>query len=219
MGNLLPLSDNLYALRSKVTPMALCSLSLCLISLTALAATARADTRPVARAPASEARHVPAAVQQALADGKKASPGTGPLRPINITSERFEIMPNAERAIWTGSVVAERDDMRISCDKLTAEFGERRKIRSVLCEGNVHMVQRQSLQGPKTKSVSREAWGERAYFDNQRSLVTVTGNPEAREGENRIQGEKVLFYVEEDRVVVEKPRMVLETEAAAGGKL
>lgn len=198
--------------------MSLSPLTLCLISITALASGARDGATPQAARTDGDA--VPASTDAAaLAEGKKTSPAAAPLRPINITSERFEIMPNAERAIWTGSVVAERDDMRISCDKLTAEFGERRKIKSVLCEGNVHMVQRQSVRGPKRTAVSREAWGERAFFDNQRALVTVTGNPAAREGENRIRGEKVLFYVEEDRVVVEKPRMLLETEAAAGGKL
>lgn len=195
--------------------MSISSLTLCLLSLTALAPGALAEPATTAAGSAGSAP-VPA---KAGADGRKAASAPQPLRSINITSERFEIMPNAERAIWSGSVVAERDDMRISCDKLTAEFGERRKIKSVLCEGNVHMVQRQGARGPQKKSADREAWGERAYFDNQRALVTVTGNPEAREGQSRIQGEKVLFYVDEDRVVVEKPRMVLETEAAAGGKL
>lgn len=151
--------------------------------------------------------------KKAAKEGGKAS--AFQMRPVNITSDRFEIMPNAERAVWVGHVVAERDDVKIQCDKLTATFGEKHRIREILCEGHVHMVQRRSGQKP----VDREAWGERAHFDNAKSVVTVTGNPEAKEGRNRIKGDKVLFYVAEDRVVVEKPRMVFETEAAQGGTL
>lgn len=193
------------------------SLTLCLLSIAALASGDGATPR----AGLPTARNAKAAKTAKTARTPDARPGQAgsPLRPINITSDRFEIMPNAERAIWTGSVVAERDDVRIACDRLTAEFGEKRKIRSVLCEGNVHMVQRQAARGGKGGEVLREAWGERAYFDNLNALVTVTGNPSAREGDNRIQGEKVLFYVEQDRVVIEKPRMVFETEKAAGGAL
>ncbi|MDR0966522.1 MAG: LptA/OstA family protein [Myxococcales bacterium] len=155
----------------------------------------------------------------ALAAPASGAPAHKPA--VNITSERFEILPNAERALWTGSVVAQRGDLRLSCDKLTAEFdtGERRRIKSLVCEGNVHMLQRRGASGPgsaKSNAADREAWGDRAHFDNKRGLVTVTGNPKAREGENRIHGEKVLIYVEEDRVVVEKPKMVLETEVATG---
>ena len=187
--------------------MTLSLIALCLASLAA----------PAAASPATSASPAPPRAAKATPAGKKAP--AGPMRPINITSERFEIMPNAERAIWSGAVVAKRDDLRIACDKLTAEFGERRRIKSIVCEGHVHMQQHASARGGAKQAVDREAWGERAHFDNERSLVTVTGHPEAREGENRIQGEKVLFFIEEDRVVVEKPRMVLETEEAAGGRL
>ena len=160
-----------------------------------------------------------AASSSSKANGKASKEGGRAsalqMRPVNITSDRFEIMPNAERAVWVGHVVAERDDVKIQCDKLTATFGEKHKIREILCEGHVHMIQRKG----GSKPVDREAWGEQAHFDNAKSVVTVTGNPEAREGRNRIKGDKVLFYVAEDRVVVEKPRMVFETEAAAGGAL
>ncbi len=196
------------------------SLTICLLSIAALSSGAGATSRAAsATAPDAKTAKAPKTARAAKASDSQAGQTGTPLRPINITSDRFEIMPNAERAIWTGSVVAERDDVRIACDRLTAEFGEKRKIRSVLCEGNVHMVQRQAARGGKGGEVLREAWGERAYFDNLNALVTVTGNPSAREGDNRIQGEKVLFYVEQDRVVIEKPRMVFETEKASGGAL
>lgn len=175
--------------------------------------------QPAAPAPAASSGKQPPASASAKAgekasrDGKKTS--AAQMRPVNITSDRFEIMPNAERAVWVGHVVAERDDVKIQCDRLTATFGEKHKIREILCEGNVHMVQHKGGQKP----VDREAWGERAHFDNAKSVVTVTGNPEAREGRNRIKGDKVMFYVAEDRVVVEKPRMVFETEAAERGEL
>lgn len=196
--------------------MSLSVITLSLVSFAVFTSSPAPSPSPVDTA--SQEIDRPGPPKAIAADKKKEPAASTAMRAINITSERFEILPNAERAIWSGSVVAERGDLRISCDKLTAEFAERRKIKSILCEGHVHMVQRRSAGGSIKQALDREAWGERAHFDNRRALVTVTGNPEAREGPNRIQGEKVLIFIEEDRVVVEKPRMVLETESAIGSE-
>ena len=98
------------------------------------------------------------------------------LKSVNITSNMFEVMSNAEQAVWTGSVVASQGDLRIECDKLVASFGEHHRIKTIDCQGHVHMVQKSEADpasGKKAKD--REAWGDKAHFDNARSVITVTG--------------------------------------------
>jgi len=169
------------------------------------AVAAARKTEPAAAKPAKTSRRKPSRISRA------PKPGSGPLRPVNITSRLFEIEPNSGRAVWTGEVVVERDDLKVTCDRLTADFDDAKRVRKVTCEGNAHMVQR-----PRDPArPEREAWGQVAVFDNEQALLTVTGEPRAREGENTFRGEKVLFHVDEDRVVVEKPEMEFETKDGA----
>lgn len=190
------------------------TLPLALSILVLAASPAAAKAAPKAAAKTASAK----APSKGGQSGKKSANLS--LKAVNITSDRFEVMPNADKAVWSGSVVAVRDDITIQCDLLTAEFGEHHKIRTIVCEGHVHMEQK-SEADPKSgkKAVNREAWGEKAVFDNMTSLVTITGDPSAKEGNNTIRGEKVLVYVAEERIVVEKPKMVFDTDEATGGAL
>ena len=142
---------------------------------------------------------------------REPAKAAGPLRPVNITSKLFEISPTSQTAVWRGEVVVERDDVKVTCDELTAEFDEAKQVRTVTCRGNAHMIQRAAAA---TERREREAWGEVAVFDNERSLLTVTGSPRAREGDSTMKGSKVVFLVDEDRVLVEDAVMVVETAKA-----
>ncbi len=147
---------------------------------------------PAVRAPGAEAaaptakRRKPSRIQR---EPKKSS---GPLRPVNITSKSFEVSPTSQTAVWSGDVVVEREGVRVTCDRLTAQLDDSKQVRTVTCQGNAHMIQR-----PATPDrPEREAWGEVAVFDNERSVLTVTGSPRAREGESTMKGSKVVFLVE-----------------------
>ncbi|HCF60430.1 MAG TPA: hypothetical protein DFS52_20825 [Myxococcales bacterium] len=166
---------------------------------------------PALRAPSAEASTAPAAKRRKPSriqrEPKKAS---GPLRPVNITSKSFEVSPGSQTAVWSGEVVVEREGVRVTCDRLTAQLDDSKQVRAVTCQGNAHMIQR-----PTTPDrPEREAWGEVAVFDNERAVLTVTGSPRAREGESTMKGTKVIFLVEEDRVLVENVEMILETSKA-----
>jgi lipopolysaccharide export system protein LptA len=149
---------------------------------------------------------------------KKASRGRGrpqpaPVRPVNITASTFEIQPDRERAVWKGNVVVERDDMKITCDTLTAEYREGARLERLTCDGNAYLLQK----ADPPRHEEREAWGERAVFENEQGLLTVSGSPRAREGTTRMRGKTVLFYVDENRLKVEQPVFELETAPDGGG--
>ena len=130
-----------------------------------------------------------------------------PTRPVNITAQLFEVMPETKQAVWKGNVVVERDDLRITCDVLTATYGESKRLDTLVCLGRVHMVQRPGAPG----KLEREAWGDRAVFDNAASLLTLTGNPRAREGANSMRGTEVTYHVDQDRLLVKDAVMVLDS--------
>jgi lipopolysaccharide export system protein LptA len=50
---------------------------------------------------------------------------------------------------------------------------------------------------------NRVATGEKAIFDDQKKTVTLTGNPIMRQGNSQISGSRVIYFVEQDKAVVE----------------
>ena len=50
---------------------------------------------------------------------------------------------------------------------------------------------------------ARVATGDRAVFDDKAKTVTLTGNPVMRQGNNQVSGAKVVYFIEQDRAMVE----------------
>ncbi|MGC4121854.1 MAG: LptA/OstA family protein [Myxococcales bacterium] len=178
-----------------------CTLALAWIlaaSATSHAAAAATTSRPSAKpAPASRKRI------------DKSPPKQTPNRPVKVTADSLEALPNQKHATWKGHVVAVRDDMTVTCKELFAEFdgtGADRRLDKLTCTGDVHM--RQVAKGERPE---REVWGEVAVFDNGTGVLTVTGSPRAREGTSTMQGEKILFDTTADKLRVERVSMVIDT--------
>ena len=111
----------------------------------------------------------------------------GPQRPVRIRAPHFKIFGKESRAVYTGGVVATRDDTRLTCRELTAHYDAKGEVRRLVCVGNVV-----ATDGDKW------ARGQRATFDNVGGILEVTGNPEARQGANIMRGTLVRFYVGTD---------------------
>jgi lipopolysaccharide export system protein LptA len=55
----------------------------------------------------------------------------------------------------------------------------------------------QIIQGDKI------ATGTKAVFDSAAQTVTMTGNPVVRQGNSEVSGERIIFYMKEDRAIAE----------------
>jgi lipopolysaccharide transport protein LptA len=122
-----------------------------------------------------------------------------PERPVKIAADAFDALEGGKRLIWKGKVLIVRDDMRVNCDRLVGEGEDAKHIRKLTCSGNAHM--RQSAVA--NVHPEREAWGEVAVFDNDTAILTVTGSPRGREGENTFQGDRVTFDTRADKLRAE----------------
>jgi lipopolysaccharide export system protein LptA len=112
--------------------------------------------------------------------------------PIQIKSERLEIVEKKQIAIWSGHVKAKRDTTDLTCDRLIAHYTKDQEVTRIECIGNVEV-----WDGNKW------ARGERGDFDNRTGILEVTGSPEAKEGNNHVRGTKVIFYKDKDTIHVE----------------
>ncbi len=129
-----------------------------------------------------------------------------PKRPVQITADSFDLKTEAHQARWQGNVIAVRDDLTVRCQTLVADYDQQKELKKLTCRSEVHMVQKPPAPAPE-----REAWGDLAVFDNETGVLVVTGDPRAREGDNTFKGDKVTFFVDQNKLHIDKPRGVIDT--------
>lgn len=113
--------------------------------------------------------------------------------PVHITADHLDADNKKKIAIFTGNVVAVKGDLTIRSDKLTIYHDEEgKKIDRIVAEGQVLIDQE------KRKFAS----GERAVYHADSERVVLTGKPKAWEGPNQLVGDKIEFFMNEDRSVV-----------------
>lgn len=140
---------------------------------------------PVARAEAAAA----------VAEGKKTVNAFefNKKDPIYITADWMEVDQAKSTIVYKGRVVAVQSDMTMRSDVLTAYYDpEMKQMKQIVLDGKVN-----ASQG------TRVATGDRAVFDDKAKTVTLTGNPVMRQGNNQVSGAKVVYFIEQDRSMVE----------------
>ncbi|NDY41727.1 lipopolysaccharide transport periplasmic protein LptA [Dissulfurirhabdus thermomarina] len=125
----------------------------------------------------------------------------GSAPPIRIQSDRMEATEGAGRVLFTGHVVATRGELRIEADRMevfySADKSEPgaggRRIRRILVTGGVRL-----FQGERTAR-AREA----EYLAGGEERVVLSGNATVTQGQNRIRGQRITVYLDEERSVAE----------------
>lgn len=113
--------------------------------------------------------------------------------PIDITSDTVEADQKQNKVTFKGNVVAKQEDVTLYANTLVMIYDpDKKKLKEIIAIGNVKVVQ-----------LDRRATGEKATFDQDKNKVVLDGDAVVREGTNVIRGERITFYVEEERSVVE----------------
>lgn len=134
----------------------------------------------------------------AKGDNKKKSKADGlstnKQDPILITSDRMEADRQKNILIYAGNVVAVQADLTLRSEKLTTYFDpDLQQIKQAIAEGKLVQV----TQG------ERLATGTKAVFDGVAQTITMTGNPVVRQGNSQVSGERIIYFMTDDRIVVE----------------
>lgn len=113
--------------------------------------------------------------------------------PIDITSDTVEGDQKQNTVTFKGNVVAKQEDMTLYANILIIIYDpDTKKLKEIVATGNVKVVQ-----------LDRRATGQKVTFDQDQNKVVLDGDAVIREGTNVIRGERITFYVEEERSVVE----------------
>ena len=113
--------------------------------------------------------------------------------PIYIDSDRLEADQKTNTVTYKGNVVAKQEDVTLYANTLVIIYDpDTKKLKEIIATGNVKVVQ-----------LDRRATGQKVTFDQDKNKVVLDGDAVVREGTNVIRGERITFYVEEERSVVE----------------
>ena len=148
--------------------------------------------------PISNAVPVAHAVGETVVDGA-----------ITVHSRTLDLDHTSNVVTFTGEVKAVNDEMEIRCDEMKVYYGEAAeksaedaafRIERIVSTGNVHI----------TRALGGVATAEKAVYHQAEEKMVLTGNPVVRQEKDYVQGDRIIFYIRENRSVA---------ESAEGGKV
>lgn len=144
--------------------------------------------------------------------GLKAASGFGfsnnNRTPIDITSDTVEASQKENSVTFKGNVVAQQEDITLYANTVLVYYNpETKKLKEIMAVGNVRIVQ-----------LDRRATCQKVSFQQDANKVILEGDAVLREGENVIRGERITYYVDEERSVVEAGKGGRVTTTITPGK-
>ena len=129
-------------------------------------------------------------------------PGNAGKKAVIITSQSLTADNKNHTAIFEGSVVAKTGGITMYSDEMTVFYdNSESKIKKIHAIGNVRVLKNE-----------RALFSEEATYFEDEGKIIFTGNPKAVEGENVITGTQIIFYLKDDRAVVEGSRVILQNK-------
>jgi len=126
--------------------------------------------------------------------------------PIQITSDRLDAYDDKRLVLFSGNVVAVRNDAVINSDELYLYYDKKSNggnAISGITEG-AGKIEKIELKGNVTiKRGERTVTGDMAVFYNADQKIIMTGNAVMMEGENVIRGDRITVFLTENRGVVD----------------
>lgn len=123
--------------------------------------------------------------------------------PIIITSMTLINDSKTKTATFEGNVIAKKGQTTLYASKMIVYYEEEQKggdIKMIEAIGNVKLVKADRV------ITSHKA----TYYPEPEEMVIFTGEPRATEGKNLVTGEKITYFMKDDRALVEKSKVYLK---------
>lgn len=146
---------------------------------------------PAAAQPAQKPQPKPAGAERYLTKGA----------PVHIQSDKLAVFNKENRAHFTGKVIARQGDLTIRSDELVTRYKAGGGLAGLTATGNV-----------RVRKGDRRGTGRTLVYDHEKRVLELTGDPKLWEKESFLEGDKVVFHLDEDRVDVERARGRLRVE-------
>ena len=130
----------------------------------------------------------------APAAGQQSGSGFNSNAPVDIDADRIEVQDRADRAIFSGNVVARQGNMTINAARLTVAYTD---------TSGIDVQRLEASGGVILRTAGETARGNFAIYDVNRRIVTLTGAVHLTQGQNRVQGGRLVLDLNTSRAVVD----------------
>jgi lipopolysaccharide export system protein LptA len=126
----------------------------------------------------------------------QAFKGVSPNQPVDVDADRIEVQDRADRAVFSGNVIAKQQGLSLTAERVTVAYTRR--------GGQGLEIDRLDASGGVNVTRSNEsARGDFAIYDLNRRLITVLGNVELVQSGNRVQGARLVIDLDSGRSVID----------------
>ncbi len=139
----------------------------------------------------------PALLAVAPAAGQQSGSGLSGFNsnaPVDVDADRIEVQDRADRAIFSGNVIARQGNMTMSAARLTVAYTN---------SNGVNVERLEASGGVTLRTPSETARGNFAIYDVDRRIVTMIGGVHLTQGANRVQGGRLVLDLNSHRAVMD----------------
>lgn len=120
-------------------------------------------------------------------------------KPVVVTSLHLLHDNKKHTSLFEGNVIAKTEDMTIYSERMLVYYTEDgNKIDKIEASGNVKVI-----KGERT-IVSKEA----TYYEEEQKVI-FTGDPQAWEGDNKVTGSMITYFIKDDKSIVKDSKVVI----------
>ncbi len=157
-----------------------------------------------------------AQVQQAA--GVSALRGHNSNAPVDVAADRIEVQDRADRAIFVGNVHATQAELTLDTERLTVAYSNKptapatkpattpastQPVATNASGSGVQIHRLDAAGGVVVHSPSETAKGDFGIYDLDRKLITIIGNVQLNQGENVVNGQRLVINLDSGRAVVD----------------
>jgi lipopolysaccharide export system protein LptA len=132
--------------------------------------------------------------------------------PVDVAADRIEIQDRADRAIFSGNVRVNQAGLSLSAARLTVAYAKGGG-------SNVSIERLDATGGVTVTSATETASGDVAIYDLPRRLITMVGGVTLQQGQNRVNGGRLVIDLNSGRAVVDGSAVGETSETGTGGRV
>jgi lipopolysaccharide export system protein LptA len=146
--------------------------------------------------------------------GVSALRGHNTNAPIDVAADRIEVQSRADRAVFSGNVIAKQAELTMSAPRVTIAYTS---------AGSTQLQRIDATGGVTVRSPSETARGQYAIYDVNSRLITMLGGVTLTRGESLVRGGRLVLDLTSGRAVMDggsaAPRGVPGTTTAPSGRV
>lgn len=114
--------------------------------------------------------------------------------PVDFAADRIEVQDRADRAVFSGNVVARQAQLTLNAARVTIAYSN---------ASNIEIQRIDATGGVTVRSPSETARGQFAIYDLRSRLITVIGGVTLTRGESVVRGGRLVLDLESGRAVMD----------------